>query len=192
MLCSTLNKISGTDGSALVGITEGFGFLRSSGRILNKVVYPVNMYHGRATRLLKTSNTKDEKKKVLFDIIVKLLPDLFCCKMLLHLLYVNPNRTLEELQCWCGRLYNNGGWNNTRHMLLFCYKDLPNDHRSCLLYMSIFPLDFGIRRTCLVRRWVAEGLISRRAGISPLEAAELCFKALLDRGFLICVHYSSH
>jgi hypothetical protein len=192
MLCNTLGNISGTDGSALIGITQDSGFLRSSsGRTLNKVVYPANMYHGRAVRLLKTANREDEKKKVLFDIIVKLLPDLFCCKMLLNLLYVNPDKTLEQLQCLCGRLYNPGGWNNTRQMLLVCYKDLPKDHRSCMLYMSIFPLGWRIRRTCLVRRWVAEGLISRRTGISAFEAAELCVNALLDRGLLICVHSSA-
>ncbi|KAM0915682.1 hypothetical protein ACQ4PT_010684 [Festuca glaucescens] len=192
MLCSTLSKIAGTDGSALVGITQDFGSLRfSSGRTLNKVVNPSSMYQVRATRLLKTASGEDEKRKVLCDIVVKLFPDLFCCKMLLHLLYVNPNRTLEQLQSWCRRLYTNGGWNNTRHMLLFCYKDLSKDHRSCLLYLAIFPMGQRIRRVCLVRRWVSEGLIARRAGISALEAAELCFNALLDRGLLICVDSSA-
>uniref|UniRef100_A0ACD5TS46 Uncharacterized protein n=1 Tax=Avena sativa TaxID=4498 RepID=A0ACD5TS46_AVESA len=104
--------------------------------------------------------------------------------MLLHLLFANPNRTLEQLQCLCARLYNHAGWDSIRHILLFCYKDLPIDCRRCLLYLSIYPPGLGIRRTCLVRRWVAEGLIARRAGISALDAAELCFNALLDRGLL--------
>ncbi|GJN25764.1 hypothetical protein PR202_gb13635 [Eleusine coracana subsp. coracana] len=80
-------------------------------------------------------------------------------------------------------------------MLMFCYKELPGTCKTCLLYLSIFPKDHIIRRTSLVRRWVAEGLVSNRATArgydkgmketSTLEdQAELIFDALITRGFV--------
>ncbi|TVU23404.1 hypothetical protein EJB05_25767, partial [Eragrostis curvula] len=48
-----------------------------------------------------------------------------------------------------------------RRALWQCYDDLPeSDHKTCMLSLSIFPMNHPIRSKTLVRRLVAEGLIA--------------------------------
>ncbi|TVU23790.1 hypothetical protein EJB05_26172, partial [Eragrostis curvula] len=112
--------------------------------------------------------------------------------MLLHLLYVNPNRSERELNRLRDLLKGNRN-NIARTMLTFCYNELPIHYKSCLLYLSIFPQGHPIRRTSLLRRWIAEGLIAERSitgsegsrGMSSLEdQAEHIFNSLVARGFI--------
>lgn len=118
-------------------------------------------------------------------------PDAFAVKMLLHLLYVSPNLSadaiLSSLDCNKNSI--------AKGMLMFCYNQLPNNYKSCLLYLSIFPQDHIIRRTSLLRRWIAEGLVAERrttkakvkarCGIWTLDdEAERIFDGLVTSGFL--------
>ncbi|CAL4990321.1 unnamed protein product [Urochloa decumbens] len=112
--------------------------------------------------------------------------------MFLRHLYASTN--CSETQMLCRDLDNHisGG---IQIMLRFCFKDLPAHYKSCLVYLSIFPEDQIIGRTCLLRRWVAEGLINERNthrfkgngrhGMTTLDdEAELIFDSLIIRGFL--------
>jgi hypothetical protein len=54
-----------------------------------------------------------------------------------------------------------------------------------LQYLYAFREETAISRTSLVRRWLAEGLVERKADHSLEEAAELCFRELLFRGFIL-------
>uniref|UniRef100_A0ACD5TZ76 Uncharacterized protein n=1 Tax=Avena sativa TaxID=4498 RepID=A0ACD5TZ76_AVESA len=70
-------------------------------------------------------------------------------------------------------------------LMIFCYSNLTRSQKICLQYLCAFHEETSISRTSLVRRWLAEGLVERK-GDRPLEeAAELCFKELLFRGFIL-------
>jgi hypothetical protein len=172
-----------------------------------------SFYMERATALLEEPN-KGERIGLFSHCIAKLHYDFFWCKLLLRLLYIKPDRTLEEFQHLFDSLPNLGGGyygqyprpggehygqyhrpgdvcNCTHQMVLLCSNELPPDYRRCLMYLSIYPKGWRIRRTCLVRRWVAEGLIVRRAGLSAPDATERCFTALLDLRLLTCLQITA-
>uniref|UniRef100_A0A453ITM6 NB-ARC domain-containing protein n=1 Tax=Aegilops tauschii subsp. strangulata TaxID=200361 RepID=A0A453ITM6_AEGTS len=116
---------------------------------------------------------------------MKCYHDTFALQLFLHLLYVNPHRATAELETLCRVLEENR--NNTAKMLLMvCYNELPSHHKSCLMYLSIFPQGHIIMRADLLRRWVCEGLITKRsAGTSTLhDQAERIFDSLVTRGFI--------
>lgn len=56
--------------------------------------------------------------------------------------------------------------------------------KTCLLYMSIFPKGFQIRRKSLIRRWVAEGYIQSEYGDSDETVAHENFENLLDQNII--------
>ncbi|XP_073352998.1 disease resistance protein PIK6-NP-like [Aegilops tauschii subsp. strangulata] len=94
-------------------------------------------------------------------------------------------KATAELETLCRVLEENR--NNTAKMLLMvCYNELPSHHKSCLMYLSIFPQGHIIMRADLLRRWVCEGLITKRsAGTSTLhDQAERIFDSLVTRGFI--------
>ncbi|KAM3215080.1 hypothetical protein ACQJBY_067194 [Aegilops geniculata] len=74
-------------------------------------------------------------------------------------------------------------------VMIFCYSKLSRSYKSCLQYLYAFRHEAAISRTSLVRRWLAEGRVEKQAGFdgSLEEPAELCFKDLLFRGFLLPV-----
>ncbi|XBI85226.1 hypothetical protein VPH35_093407 [Triticum aestivum] len=180
-----------TRGSAIIVIAKDHSLVQPSSstyRSLDGVADTVEIYLRRAAALIQEPH-RDEKAGVLKIIMTKLAANSFCSDILLQLLYVRPDRALEQLGDLNDSLQFGGGeWDNTRQMLLFCYNDLPAVYRTCLMYLSIYPQSLGgVRRTCLVRRWLADGLITRRAGLSADDAAERCVSALLDRGLLRCI-----
>lgn len=73
-----------------------------------------------------------------------------------------------------------------------CYKDLPADLKTCLLYLSMFPKGCLISRMCLLRRWIAEGFIVEKDGKTVEEVAEHCFSELIDRNLVRPVNNSSN
>uniref|UniRef100_J3N9V8 NB-ARC domain-containing protein n=2 Tax=Oryza brachyantha TaxID=4533 RepID=J3N9V8_ORYBR len=117
------------------------------------------------------------------DILERCRWDSFSSKMFLHALYVNHQRSKASLENLLRHLDEFSTVNNARCMIKFCYDDL-NHYRACFQYLSIFPLGFKIRRTSLVRRWAAEGIIVGRDGLAAADEAERCFNAMIDRGLL--------
>ncbi|XP_062183126.1 disease resistance protein PIK6-NP-like [Phragmites australis] len=117
-------------------------------------------------------------------------PNAFAMKMFLHLLYVNPNRTSDELKKYgdaileCKRLNKS----TVKQVLMFCYSELPSKYRGCLLYLTIFPKGHIIRATSLARRWIAEGLINTTAASDDIkivtDEAERYLDVLVTRGFV--------
>ncbi|KAF8673026.1 hypothetical protein HU200_049099 [Digitaria exilis] len=119
----------------------------------------------------------------------------FVTKMFLHLLYVKPIMTEDEVQkikmdiSKCVHL-NKG---IAQKVVMSCYNELPSKYRSCLLYLSIFPQGHVIRTTTLARRWAAEGLITNatRSHKRADQAAEHYWDELLTRGFITPVDISA-
>uniref|UniRef100_A0A0D3HPI2 Rx N-terminal domain-containing protein n=1 Tax=Oryza barthii TaxID=65489 RepID=A0A0D3HPI2_9ORYZ len=85
----------------------------------------------------------------------------------------------------------------SHHVMVLCYSKLSTHHKSCLQYLTTFGEEKSISRTCLVRRWLAEGLVAKdqqqqggrlRDGsgddISMEEAGERYFNELVFRGFI--------
>ncbi|KAK1276710.1 Disease resistance protein RPM1 [Acorus gramineus] len=69
-------------------------------------------------------------------------------------------------------------------ILNFSFRDLPNHLRICLLYCSLFPEAYAIKRTRLIRLWTAEGFIQERGEATPEEVAGSCLNELIFRGML--------
>ncbi|CAL5079551.1 unnamed protein product [Urochloa decumbens] len=62
-----------------------------------------------------------------------------------------------------------------------CYDSLPDDrHKECLLYLSIFPKGYLIKRKITLRRWIAEGLVGA-------QYASKIFDELIDRNIVMPV-----
>jgi disease resistance protein RPM1 len=69
-------------------------------------------------------------------------------------------------------------------ILCLSYSDLSLNLKTCLLYLSVFPEDYLIKRKRLVRRWIAEGFISEEHGQSQQEVAEEYFYKLINKSMV--------
>ncbi|KAG6524347.1 disease resistance protein Pik-2-like [Zingiber officinale] len=64
------------------------------------------------------------------------------------------------------------------------YNDLPYDLKPCFLFLGIFPEDYEIGRKRLMRRWIAEGIVSDVGGFPAEKVAERCFNELVSRSLV--------
>ncbi|CAO2189800.1 unnamed protein product [Urochloa humidicola] len=64
------------------------------------------------------------------------------------------------------------------------YFDIPHHLRTCLLYLSVFPEDYQIKKQCLINRWVAEGFIHEEEGRTKYEIGEGYFNDLINRSMI--------
>jgi len=67
------------------------------------------------------------------------------------------------------------------------YDDLPQHLKVCLLYLSAFREDYAIRRDRLTRRWITEGFVDEKPGMSMQEVADNNFTELIDRNMIQAV-----
>uniref|UniRef100_J3N074 Rx N-terminal domain-containing protein n=1 Tax=Oryza brachyantha TaxID=4533 RepID=J3N074_ORYBR len=72
-----------------------------------------------------------------------------------------------------------------------CYNDMPAEIKTCSLYLSIFPKGHRIGRKRLTRRWIAEGFVFEKDGMSVEEVAETYFNHLIRRKIVRAVKHSS-
>lgn len=72
-----------------------------------------------------------------------------------------------------------------------CYNDLAIDLKTCSLYLNIFPKGRKISRKRLIRRWIAEGFISEKQGLSVEDVADTCFNQLITRNIIRPVQHCS-
>ncbi|WVZ50077.1 hypothetical protein U9M48_001370, partial [Paspalum notatum var. saurae] len=82
-------------------------------------------------------------------------------------------------------LGNNPEMDNMRKILLLSYYDLKPHLKTCLLYLSIFPEDYEIRRARLILKWIAEGFVQHGEGCQSLwETGQSYFNELLNRSLI--------
>ncbi|KAG8093905.1 hypothetical protein GUJ93_ZPchr0012g19287 [Zizania palustris] len=104
------------------------------------------------------------------------------------LLASKSNRTKEEWLKVCNNLgselENNPTLEGVKQVLTLSYNDLPYHLKACFLYLSIFPENYVIRRGPLVRRWIAEGFVTQRHGVSMEQLAESYFDEFVARSIV--------
>ncbi|XP_062196655.1 disease resistance protein Pik-2-like isoform X2 [Phragmites australis] len=82
---------------------------------------------------------------------------------------------------------SNDNLRSLKQALKLGYDDLPQHLKVCLLYLSAFPEDRKIQRERLTRRWIAEGFIAEKPGMSLQEVAESYFSELIERSMIQAV-----
>ncbi|TVU40019.1 hypothetical protein EJB05_13464, partial [Eragrostis curvula] len=99
----------------------------------------------------------------------------------------NPTRTIAGYSggySWLFRTLN-PTLDGMRHIVSLSYDYLPHELKSCMMYLSIFPEDYVIRKDRLLHRWIAEGLIPEKRGLTMLEVAQSFFDELLRRNMIL-------
>nr|UBY07150.1 NBS-LRR disease resistance protein [Dasypyrum villosum] len=71
-----------------------------------------------------------------------------------------------------------------RQILNLSYKNLPHHLKTCFLYLGMFPEDYEIYRSDLLRLWISEGFISKAGGQSPEQTAISYFNELVNRSLI--------
>uniref|UniRef100_A0A0E0MNN0 NB-ARC domain-containing protein n=1 Tax=Oryza punctata TaxID=4537 RepID=A0A0E0MNN0_ORYPU len=106
-------------------------------------------------------------------------------------LLANKTRTKEEwesIQNSIGSaLEKDADMEEMKKILFLSYDDLPYHLKTCLLYLSIFPEDYEIKRDPLIRRWIAEGFIPTEGVHDVEEIGECYFNDLINRSMVIPV-----
>ncbi|KAK3120491.1 hypothetical protein QOZ80_9AG0688590 [Eleusine coracana subsp. coracana] len=103
------------------------------------------------------------------------------------------NNHLRKLQVALSEvLLDNITLEGVTQILDHCYKELPADLKTCLLYLSMFPKGCQISRKRLIRRWIAEGFLFEKHGKTVKEVAEDCFSELIGRNLIRAVNNSSN
>ncbi|KAJ1256774.1 hypothetical protein BS78_K313800 [Paspalum vaginatum] len=100
-------------------------------------------------------------------------------------LQLGLGRQLEQIQ----NFLNHNLRTNQYHVeiltqvLNLCYSSLPQCLKTCLLYLSVYPENYLIRKDDLVKQWIAEDFISRTEA-DNVEAANCFFDELVSLGLI--------
>lgn len=74
-------------------------------------------------------------------------------------------------------------------VLWFAYKDLPSRLKACFLYFVLFPRTYCVKRTALIRLWIAEGFVQKEVGKTLEDTAEEYLKELINRNLVQVTDY---
>ncbi|CAA2963585.1 late blight resistance homolog R1A-10 [Olea europaea subsp. europaea] len=82
-----------------------------------------------------------------------------------------------------------GNYDDFMEILSWSYNHLPHRLRACFLYMGVFPEDYVIHVTHLIRLWVAEGFIKPITHNNLEEVAKEYLEELIDRNLIMVRHW---
>ncbi|KAF7034705.1 hypothetical protein CFC21_045686 [Triticum aestivum] len=71
-----------------------------------------------------------------------------------------------------------------RKIITVSFHHLPRDLKRCMMYLCIFPENYLISKNRLLKRWIAEGLIPEKQGLTLMETAESYYNELVNRGMI--------
>uniref|UniRef100_A0ACD5W768 Uncharacterized protein n=1 Tax=Avena sativa TaxID=4498 RepID=A0ACD5W768_AVESA len=71
-----------------------------------------------------------------------------------------------------------------KNILNLSYMHLPLHLRACFLYLGMFSEDEKIKMSVLIRKWVAEGLVSRMHGTDLIDVGRSYFHELINRSMI--------
>ncbi|KAF7067689.1 hypothetical protein CFC21_073546 [Triticum aestivum] len=71
-----------------------------------------------------------------------------------------------------------------RQSITLSYNHLPHHLKACMMYLSIFPEDYVTSKDRLLNRWIAEGLIPEKRGLTLEEVAESYYDELFSRNMI--------
>ncbi|KAF7049777.1 hypothetical protein CFC21_058259 [Triticum aestivum] len=108
----------------------------------------------------------------------------------------NTEKPIEEWTKLCNALVPDStkalGQDGVTRILSHCYNDMPGEIKTCSLYLCIFPKGRRVSRKRLTRRWLAEGFVSEKDGLSAEDVAEAYFNYLVRRKIIRAVEHSSN
>ncbi|KAJ3690304.1 hypothetical protein LUZ61_019468 [Rhynchospora tenuis] len=81
-------------------------------------------------------------------------------------------------------LVNNPNLDKVKTVLSSSYDGLPYHLKSCMLYLSVFHEHYEIRRTRIIRRWMADGYVMRDLNKTAEEVGEDYFDDLIGRSLI--------
>ncbi|KAK9167940.1 hypothetical protein Syun_000080 [Stephania yunnanensis] len=82
------------------------------------------------------------------------------------------------------QLEKNPFLNDLKMILSLSYNDLPYRLKSCFLVFGVFPEDYSIKRTRLIRLWIAERFVQREDEMSEEEVGEGYLDELIKRSLI--------
>ncbi|CAO2200295.1 unnamed protein product [Urochloa humidicola] len=104
------------------------------------------------------------------------------------ILACQPTRLMEQWKyiqdCLATQSARNTNLEDMMHILDLSYKNLPRHLKACFIYLAAYPEDHAICRDELVRRWVAEGLVSISHGRDVWDVALSYFNELVNRSMI--------
>ncbi|XP_047972879.1 putative late blight resistance protein homolog R1A-10 [Salvia hispanica] len=71
-----------------------------------------------------------------------------------------------------------------KKFIFLSYDGLPYHLRACFLYLGVFPEDYKIPATKLIRMWIAEGFIQQNNDYSLEECGEMYLEELVSRNLV--------
>ncbi|XP_048557583.1 disease resistance protein Pik-2-like [Triticum urartu] len=71
-----------------------------------------------------------------------------------------------------------------RQIVTLSYNHLPHYLKGCMMYLSIFPEDYVFAKDRLLKRWIAEGLVTEVRGLTLMEVAQAHYNELVSRSMI--------
>ncbi|XP_062186539.1 disease resistance protein Pik-2-like [Phragmites australis] len=82
------------------------------------------------------------------------------------------------------QMENNPSLEGMRQIVVLSYNHLPHHLKGCMMYFSIFPEDYEVDKYRLLCRWIVEGLILEKRGLTLMEVAESYLDELVSRNMI--------
>ncbi|CDP15857.1 unnamed protein product [Coffea canephora] len=71
-----------------------------------------------------------------------------------------------------------------KRILLLSYNDLPQNLKNCFLYLSIYPEDALIGVDDMLDKWITQGFVEEKVGMSTFDIANRGFHELVNRSLV--------